>query len=96
MLRLLTRDQRYFDATFGDAANFLIAARLRYECYSIVRELLLPKWNEARWKWVLARVRELLRHAPACQEPWFRDVLLRDGSTVAEALLIEIDQPEKE
>ena len=86
MTRLLTTDHRVFEARFPEAAAFLTAATLRYECYSLMQGM-LSVWISApssRQEWVLARVRELLQ-APACREPWFIEILRCDGFDLDEA-----------
>jgi hypothetical protein len=80
-MRLLNTDQRVFASRYTDAATFLRAANLRYECYVLLCNRELNPWG-------IARVKELL-HAPACQEPWFV-VQLRGDAPDCEEYLLEV------
>jgi hypothetical protein len=69
--RLLVRDQEILQRRYTDAAIFLGAAHLRYECYCLAV-------NPVRTEWEKQRLRELLGVA-SCREAWFVIQLRNDA-----------------
>jgi len=65
MMRMLLADEEYFVREFASAAAFTLAASLRKELYGLLRTADLSRSEGER-----KRIEEL-KHAPACQEPWF-------------------------
>jgi hypothetical protein len=62
-MRMLSRDNELFHRRFREAADFCVAAGLRYECYKLA-------CKKERSKWQTERLEDLL-HCPACRETWF-------------------------
>lgn len=62
-MRMLTRDGEMFHSRFHEAAVFVQAASLRYECYELA-------CLYDRIPMQARRLQDLL-HSPACRETWF-------------------------
>jgi hypothetical protein len=64
---MLEKDKKEFLEKFPDAENFLMAAELRQECFTLFRQRL----NRIRFNpYEEKRIKELFEY-PACQEKWF-------------------------
>jgi hypothetical protein len=64
-MKMLSVDEEYFYRAFPSAVAFILAASLRKELYGLLRTADLGRSEGER-----KRIEEL-KHAPACQEPWF-------------------------
>jgi len=81
MTQILLKDQADLEDLYPDAARHLRAAELRAECHSLAFR------GETRTEWMTNRLKELLRNAPACKEPWFVEKLEKAGYLRVEVLL---------
>lgn len=70
---MLVTDIEFFEQLFPEASAYLIAAKLRYECYSLVRDHALR--GRTTVDGATPRLVELVTLAPACREPWFAEKL---------------------
>lgn len=82
-MHLLSKDQDFFEREYPKANNFLFSAFLRTECYTLAI-------NKIRNTWENNRLKELLKNTPACQEPWFINMIRNDCDQVTENILVEI------
>ena len=81
---MLTSDKVRLENKYPGAAEFLLAAALRYEAFVLAR-----KPYDLMTSWEVDRLKSLLTKTPACREEWFVDRVTRDGSQYAKALVEE-------
>lgn len=75
-MTMLSKDWELFQSKFPEAVSHMNAASLRHEMYTLGRRG-TPGFDPEITPYMARRLEELKR-APACNEPWFVDLMKQD------------------